>query len=175
MTSLPARQPDALAERLEAALAKAAPLLEAGHRCNRPNPRIEGERVVGFVMPESIAELSAGLLMLDALVEAVNALPQLLADRKADRARSEEQAREIEALEESGGKLTDALATAEACALNLSGLLDDANERIEELERKFAHINRLLSPGYERTFDDLIRDVGYATDIARSALQGTKP
>jgi hypothetical protein len=54
---------------------RAAPLINCGHRANRPNPRVKGERIVGFVIGENdIGEgLSEPLLALNALVELARA------------------------------------------------------------------------------------------------------
>ena len=40
---------------------------------------------------------------------------------------------------------------------------------IEQLRGKLTSINRMLSPG-SRTMDELMRDMGYACDCARAAL-----
>lgn len=41
---------------------------------------------------------------------------------------------------------------------------------IRELGDKLQSINRILSPGH-RTLDDLLRDMGYACDVARCAIE----
>lgn len=56
---------------------KVAPLLAAGRKASHPVGN--GERLVGFVLPEKVAGLSDGLFMLDALCDlaraAINAMP----------------------------------------------------------------------------------------------------
>lgn len=49
---------------------KAKPFLECGHRANRPNERVRGERIVGFVIHEDDIGLglSEPMFALEALV-----------------------------------------------------------------------------------------------------------
>jgi hypothetical protein len=56
--------------RIKALAARAQPLLDCDHRGNRPNPRVLGERIVGFVISEDDIGLglSEPLMALDALV-----------------------------------------------------------------------------------------------------------
>ena len=81
------------------AVAKAAPLLKCEHRANRPNDRVPGERIVGFVIGEDEIGLglSEPLLALDALVKLAEAATSLKAENEALR----------EALEELNGATAD--------------------------------------------------------------------
>lgn len=60
--------------------------------------------------------------------------------------------------------------TGEVPALeDMAGAVSEALDLIERLRSALASVNRILSPG-NRTFDEFIRDMDYACDIARAAL-----
>lgn len=83
--------PDIDFDELERLFAAAKPLIECDHRANRPNPRIDGERIVGFVIDQDLIGLglSEPLFALDALVKAASEVPRLLeAAREGERLRS---------------------------------------------------------------------------------------
>lgn len=70
---------------MERLLEAATPLIECDRRTNRPDPCVDGERIVGFVIDQDFIGLglSEPLFALEALVNVAKALPSLIAREKA--------------------------------------------------------------------------------------------